>query len=1071
MIRNCSCELNQCEDAVTTFGGVDTSDAEPVLTLLHQHPLAAFQEIGCLPVSHFTGFPSTDTVGKYDELCKDYLGPRKCYGGLPFFNAQVSAENCKVFCIGMGLDISAMVATRCRCGATAVNAAIWSHLAARPQLAFDPNTVLALSHSDCAAPGSARVHLYSGGYIADAVPAELVVSLEQDEQYIDRIVSGEDHEADNVIDHTGGLITPAQTNTLTGYQRKCWPYPNQCAPVGPSNTIDQHIQLTPPAGVPDQFNKYVIVRYVFKPDVDNGRKTAFREAADRWRQATCINLVEQGSSSNTNTFDIEVRKGTSSCSASLGMRLNKFRSYGVINLGWCNDMRYVGSMVHEIGHTLGMNHEQKRPDAASSYMGKGPHLKLFWGNIAPTWIPQYTPDASSYIGSADDGAGDVQVGYAPYDFNSIMHYPISSTTGETIPAGKTTGNRRFLSQGDIEQILDMYNCRSKSSSSTVSPLTTTTVITTTSTTSTSTSTTSTTTTVTTTVDRSTFVREISCDFEVDQCLWVETTPASGGSAWTRTNGRTPSFNTGPSVDHTKGASNGFYIYIEASNPNYPSKTFTLTTPSFSLTQSGELKFWYYMFGSIVGTLELQVKTGSSAWTTVWSKTGRQQTSTSDSWQQAIMIISPSVTQLQMRGTTSTSWSGDMAIDDITFVYTGTQVTTTTIVSTTSTTTSTVTTTTLVSTTSTASVTLPVTSATGVTTLSSTTGTSTTSVATTLGTSIRVVTTTTTTAAPVITTTTTTSRLGPVANLNCDFELDSCLWSETTPPAVGKAWIRNRGQTRSSNTGPSVDHTIGDANGFYIYVEASSPNYPAKAFSLTSPAFVLSQGAELKFWYHMVGRRVGTLEVQMKAASGPWTTVWSKAGSQQNAVSDAWKEATVALPQSATQLQFLGTTSLSWSGDMAVDDVTFVYLSVTTTTTTATGQCIASCLTSDAAWWSVVAPNQVLPKCAWWQCNGCNACASPPSKCIAWCYQQPFGGWKVPLDACAVFQGCSECQFCGGNVATGVQGLVTGISVGNADPRNTLLTTSPPASGMISSGSVRLCQNVFLVLVVTLLQPK
>lgn len=66
---------------------------------------------------------------------------------------------------------------------------------------------------------------------------------------------------------------------------------------------------------------------------------------------------------------------------------------------------------------LGINHEQKRADGSQEYYGKGPHLEMFWENTGQ-WGSQYTPAVNTYIGSADDGVGDPQIGYAPYDFVS-----------------------------------------------------------------------------------------------------------------------------------------------------------------------------------------------------------------------------------------------------------------------------------------------------------------------------------------------------------------------------------------------------------------------------------------------------------------------------------------------------------------------------------------------------------------------------------------------------------------------------------------------------------------------------
>jgi len=74
--------------------------------------------------------------------------------------------------------------------------------------------------------------------------------------------------------------------------------------------------------------------------------------------------------------------------------------------------------------------------------------------------------------------------------------------------------------------------------------------------------------------------------------------------WLLKQGATPSFNTGPTGDHTTG--NGTYFYVEASAPNYPNKQFISYTPTFdvSATPGKVLSFWYHMFGPEMGELEI-----------------------------------------------------------------------------------------------------------------------------------------------------------------------------------------------------------------------------------------------------------------------------------------------------------------------------------------------------------------------------------------------------------------------------------------------------------------------------------
>ena len=59
-------------------------------------------------------------------------------------------------------------------------------------------------------------------------------------------------------------------------------------------------------------------------------------------------------------------------------------------------------MIHEIGHSLGLGHEQKRPDRDS-------FIQMHWENIPSDWVAQYVA-----YSNADTGR--------PYNYNSLMHY-------------------------------------------------------------------------------------------------------------------------------------------------------------------------------------------------------------------------------------------------------------------------------------------------------------------------------------------------------------------------------------------------------------------------------------------------------------------------------------------------------------------------------------------------------------------------------------------------------------------------------------------------------------------------
>ncbi|MEL6843423.1 MAG: M43 family zinc metalloprotease, partial [Bacteroidota bacterium] len=147
-----------------------------------------------------------------------------------------------------------------------------------------------------------------------------------------------------------------------------------------------------------------------------------------------------------------------------------------------------------------------------------------------------------------------------------------------------------------------------------------------------------------------------------------------------------------------------------------------------------------------------------------------------------------------------------------------------------------------------------------------------------------------------------------------FESGTGNWSQSTSDDFD--WTRRSGGTPSSNTGPSG----AAAGSFYMYVEASSPNYPTRNTIFNGPCFDLSSlsSPEFSFQYHMLGNAVGTVSLQVSTDGSNWTNVWTESGTQ----GSAWNSQTVDLSSYAGQgevrLRFNATTGTSWQGDICID---------------------------------------------------------------------------------------------------------------------------------------------------------
>lgn len=176
-----------------------------------------------------------------------------------------------------------------------------------------------------------------------------------------------------------------------------------------------------------------LVPFEIDPNLPNQARV--HNAVAHWGRNTRIRLVPRDPANTNHRNFIRFQPG-GGCSSPVGMRGDQ---QNITLAAGCE----TGATIHEVGHSVGLWHEQSRED-------RNAFVTIDRTNIQQ----QSAHNFNQHITDGDD--------VGPYDYHSIMHYPRRAfaidTTRDTITPTQNVeiGQREGLSPGDCAAVRSMY---------------------------------------------------------------------------------------------------------------------------------------------------------------------------------------------------------------------------------------------------------------------------------------------------------------------------------------------------------------------------------------------------------------------------------------------------------------------------------------------------------------------------------------------------------------------------------------------------------------------------------------